>query len=73
MLPRYDLDGHIGDQAPLSQWNLHSSYATRDDCERVRRQMLEIANEFIFEQERRAELDGIPQAAVMLASKCVST
>jgi hypothetical protein len=72
ILPRYDLDGRVEDKAPLSDWKVHSGYDSREDCERVRVQMVEIANEFIAEQERRADLDGVSQASVMLAAKCVS-
>ncbi|MDO8433351.1 MAG: hypothetical protein Q7S58_13175 [Candidatus Binatus sp.] len=73
MLPRYDLDGRVEDKALLSEWKIHSTYESRDDCERVRDQMVEVANEFIAAQERRAEMDGIPEASVMLAAKCVGT
>jgi hypothetical protein len=73
IIPRYDLDGRVEDRAPLSQWKIHSSYETRDECERVRAQMIEIADEFIAGQERRAEFDGIAQASVMRAAKCVAT
>ncbi len=72
ILPRYDLDGRVEDKAPLSSWKIHSSYDSRADCEQVRQQMVEIASEFIDEQERRAELDGISQASVMIAAKCVA-
>ena len=73
MLPRYDLDGRVEDKAPLSDWKIHSSYESREDCERVRNQMVEIANDFISEQERRAEMDGLSEASVMLAAKCVGS
>jgi len=72
ILPRYDLDGRVEDKAPLSSWKIHSSYDSRADCEQVRQQMVEVASEFIDEQERRAELDGISQASVMIAAKCVA-
>ena len=72
MVPRYDLDGRVEDQAPLSSWKIHSRYESRADCEQVRQQMIEIAGEFIGEQERRAELEGISEASVMLAAKCVA-
>ncbi len=73
ILPRYDLDGRVEDKAPLSSWKIHSSYDSRADCEQVRQQMVEIASEFIDEQERRAELDGISEASVMIAAKCVAS
>jgi len=72
ILPRYDLDGRVEDKAPLSNWKIHSSYDSQADCEQVRQQMVEVASEFIDEQERRAELDGISEASVMIAAKCVA-
>ena len=73
IIPRYDLDGRVEDKAPLSSWKIHSSYDSRADCEQVRHQMVEIAGEFIQEQERRANLDGVSEASVMLAAKCVAS
>lgn len=74
LIPRYGLDGRLLDSAPLSAWKVYDRYDSLNACQRTRQQMIKLGDEFINEQERRAELGrGVSQAATMLASRCVSS
>jgi hypothetical protein len=74
LIPRYALDGHLLDSAPLSAWRVYDRYDSLNACQQTRQQMIRLGDEFINEQERRAELGrGVSQAATMLAARCVSS
>jgi len=71
--PRYGLDGRLLDSAPLANWKIYDTYDSHEACAQVRNQMITIAREFMIDQEKRTELGGAPQAAVLLAASCVSS
>ncbi len=72
LIPHYGLDGRLLDSAALSDWKAYDHFDSRNACEQVRHQMVEIGHETIEEHERHAVLgQGVSQAAALLASKCV--
>jgi hypothetical protein len=73
IIPRYDLAGLVLDKAPLSTWKIYNEYNSPPQCESVRQQMSQIAQDFIDDQEKRAEtVDMLSQAEVMLSARCIA-
>ena len=74
IIPRYGLDGLVLDKAPLSTWKIYDEYDSPAQCENVRQQMSQIAQDFIDEQEKRAETADMDtsQAEVMLSARCIA-